>query len=154
MSDYHVNIFWSDEDGGYIADIPDLEACSAFGATAEEALAELGEAMNQTSASADREVDEFEIAGLTTVRGSIVNAPLVAQCRANLECSVTQIIETGTQPNLSAVVFGEIVAYQVDESVLDDTGRIDSAELDVIGRMGGRSYTYTRDTFELDRPAG
>ena len=116
--------------------------------------AELGEAMNQISASADREVDEFEIAGLTTVRGSIVNAPLVAQCRANLECSVTQIIETGTQPNLSAVVFGEIVAYQVDESVLDDTGRIDSAELDVIGRMGGRSYTYTRDTFELDRPAG
>ncbi len=40
MSDYHINIFWSDEDGGYIADIPDLEACSAFGATAEEALGE------------------------------------------------------------------------------------------------------------------
>ena len=38
MKDYHINIFWSDEDGGYIADIPDLEACSAFGATAEEAL--------------------------------------------------------------------------------------------------------------------
>jgi hypothetical protein len=28
----------SDEDGGYIADIPDLEACSAFGTTPEEAL--------------------------------------------------------------------------------------------------------------------
>ena len=31
MSDYHINIFYSDEDGGYIADIPDLESCSAFG---------------------------------------------------------------------------------------------------------------------------
>ena len=41
MSDYHINIFFSDEDGGYIADIPDLEACSAFGSTAEEALAEV-----------------------------------------------------------------------------------------------------------------
>lgn len=41
MSDYHINIFYSDEDGGYIADIPDLEACSAFGATAEEALGEV-----------------------------------------------------------------------------------------------------------------
>lgn len=41
MSDYHINIFYSDEDGGYIADIPDLESCSAFGRTAEEALAEL-----------------------------------------------------------------------------------------------------------------
>jgi len=41
MKDYHINIFYSDEDGGYIADIPDLEACSAFGATAEEALKEV-----------------------------------------------------------------------------------------------------------------
>lgn len=41
MKDYHVNIFYSDEDGGYIADIPDLEGCSAFGNTAEEALKEL-----------------------------------------------------------------------------------------------------------------
>jgi predicted RNase H-like HicB family nuclease len=41
VKDYHINIFYSDEDGGYIADIPDLKACSAFGTTAEEALREL-----------------------------------------------------------------------------------------------------------------
>jgi predicted RNase H-like HicB family nuclease len=41
MGDYHINIFYSEEDGGYIADIPDLEACSAFGATPEEALREV-----------------------------------------------------------------------------------------------------------------
>lgn len=41
MKDYHINIFWSDEDGGYIADIPDLDACSAFGKTPAEALAEV-----------------------------------------------------------------------------------------------------------------
>ncbi len=41
MKDYHVNIFFSEADGGYIADIPDLEACSAFGATPVEALAEV-----------------------------------------------------------------------------------------------------------------
>ena len=44
MKDYHINIFYSDEDGGYIADIPDLDACSAFGSSAEEALAEVGRA--------------------------------------------------------------------------------------------------------------
>lgn len=38
MQDYHINIFYSEEDGGYIADIPDLEACSAFGETPHEAL--------------------------------------------------------------------------------------------------------------------
>jgi predicted RNase H-like HicB family nuclease len=41
MKDYHINIFYSDEDGGYIADIPDLKSCSAFGETAEEALGEV-----------------------------------------------------------------------------------------------------------------
>jgi len=41
MSDYHINIFYSEEDAGYIADIPDLDSCSAFGKTPEEALAEV-----------------------------------------------------------------------------------------------------------------
>ncbi|MEA2702502.1 MAG: hypothetical protein QOD63_447, partial [Actinomycetota bacterium] len=41
VSDYHINVFWSDEDEGYIADIPDLEGCSAFGETPEQALAEV-----------------------------------------------------------------------------------------------------------------
>ena len=40
MKDYHINIFFSEEDGGYIADIPDLRHCSAFGETPEQALAE------------------------------------------------------------------------------------------------------------------
>jgi len=41
MKDYHINIFYSDEDEGYIADIPDLKYCSASGDTPEEALREV-----------------------------------------------------------------------------------------------------------------
>ncbi len=41
MKDYHINIFYSEDDEGYIADIPDLEMCSAFGETPAEALAEV-----------------------------------------------------------------------------------------------------------------
>ncbi|HEY0557473.1 MAG TPA: type II toxin-antitoxin system HicB family antitoxin [Thermoanaerobaculia bacterium] len=44
MTDYHINIFYSQEDGGYIADIPDLEACSAFGLTPSAALSALEQA--------------------------------------------------------------------------------------------------------------
>jgi predicted RNase H-like HicB family nuclease len=39
--DYAINIFWSDEDGEYIAIVPDLRGCSASGATPEEALREI-----------------------------------------------------------------------------------------------------------------
>ncbi len=41
MHKYHINIFFSDEDDGYIADVPDLRHCSAFGETPEIALAEV-----------------------------------------------------------------------------------------------------------------
>jgi predicted RNase H-like HicB family nuclease len=41
MRDYHINIFYSLEDEGYIADIPDLKYCSAFEETPEEALNEV-----------------------------------------------------------------------------------------------------------------
>lgn len=41
MRDYHINIFYSEDDGRYIADIPDLEACSAIGETPDEALREV-----------------------------------------------------------------------------------------------------------------
>lgn len=41
MSDYHINVFYSEEDGGYIADVPDLTSCSAFGSSPEEAMREV-----------------------------------------------------------------------------------------------------------------
>ncbi len=44
-SKYHINLFWSDEDICWIADLPDLKYCSAHGPTPEDALAEIQIAM-------------------------------------------------------------------------------------------------------------
>lgn len=55
MKDYHINIFYSDEDEAYVADIPDLAHCSALGATAEEALHEVGTARDAWLESARAE---------------------------------------------------------------------------------------------------
>ena len=52
MSEYHINIFFSDEDASWVADIPDLDACSAFGRTPEEALTEVEKAKGLWLASA------------------------------------------------------------------------------------------------------
>jgi predicted RNase H-like HicB family nuclease len=41
LNHYHINLFWSDEDKCFVADIPDLQFCSAFGDTREEALKEV-----------------------------------------------------------------------------------------------------------------
>jgi len=45
MPRYEIDIFWSDEDGGFIANVPELPYCSAFGETYEEALQEARAAM-------------------------------------------------------------------------------------------------------------
>ena len=61
MRDYHINVFYSEEDGAYVADIPDLDACSACGATAEQALAEVlraKEAWLATAKEAGRPIPE------------------------------------------------------------------------------------------------
>jgi predicted RNase H-like HicB family nuclease len=52
MSDYHINVFYSDDDGSYVADIPDLEACSALGSSPEDALAEVERAKEAWLAAA------------------------------------------------------------------------------------------------------
>ena len=52
MTEYRINVSYSAEDGGYIADIPELAFCSAFGATPEEALAEVELAKEAWLASA------------------------------------------------------------------------------------------------------
>jgi len=44
MYDVEVVIRHNEDRGGYIADIPDLKACSAFGKTPAEALAEVEQA--------------------------------------------------------------------------------------------------------------
>jgi predicted RNase H-like HicB family nuclease len=49
---YHINLFWSDEDGCWIADVPDLRYCSAHGNTPAEAIASIEEAIEGWLATA------------------------------------------------------------------------------------------------------
>ncbi len=52
MNRYAIIVFWSEEDGAWVADVPDLKSCSAFGATPEEAVAEVRVAMDAWLAAA------------------------------------------------------------------------------------------------------
>jgi predicted RNase H-like HicB family nuclease len=42
---YHINLFWSEEDQCWIADVPDLKPCSAHGQTRSEAVANINDAI-------------------------------------------------------------------------------------------------------------
>ncbi|HVH78151.1 MAG TPA: type II toxin-antitoxin system HicB family antitoxin [Stellaceae bacterium] len=45
IAKYHIDLFWSEDDAAWVADVPDLQSCSAFGDTPAKALAEVEQAM-------------------------------------------------------------------------------------------------------------
>jgi predicted RNase H-like HicB family nuclease len=52
MNRYAIVAFWSEDDGMWVADAPDLKSCSAFGDTPGQAVAELRIAMEAWLAAA------------------------------------------------------------------------------------------------------
>ena len=112
---------------------------------------DLAEAMNATSATHPAEVDEFEAVGLAKREAEAVDAPAVADAPAVFECRLDRVIEVGRAPMGSHVVLGEVVAFVVDERLLDGT-RVDQVELDPIGRHAGNAYSRANVLFELVRP--
>jgi flavin reductase (DIM6/NTAB) family NADH-FMN oxidoreductase RutF len=112
---------------------------------------DLAQAMNATSATVAADVDEFELVGLTAVQGDIVDAPMVAESPASMECRATNFVPVSDQPGCSVVVFGEVVRYHVRPGVLEGT-RVNLDVLAPVGRLSGPAYSHTRDRFDMIRP--
>lgn len=113
--------------------------------------ADLAAAMNQTAATLPHGVSEFAHAGLTAVDGTLVDAPLVAECAASMECRVTQHFHVGRADGGNRVIVGEVVAFHIADDLLDGT-RVDPALLQSIGRLAGNWYATTEQRFSLARP--
>ena len=109
------------------------------------------EQMNQTAAEVPPEVDEFELSGLTPLSSEVVKAPRVAESPVQMECKLRQIITISDQPGGGNIVIGEVVRFHVREDIVNDY-RVDPNKLDAVGRMGGPTYSRTRDHFDLERP--
>ncbi len=61
MYKYAIEICYSEEDGGYIAVVPELAGCSAFGVSEEDALKEIMTAIElwlQTAGKERREIPQ------------------------------------------------------------------------------------------------
>jgi flavin reductase (DIM6/NTAB) family NADH-FMN oxidoreductase RutF len=108
-------------------------------------------AANDTAAEVPPEVDEFQLAGLTTVPSEAVRPPRVAESPAQMECKLLQVIYVGREPGAGVIVLGEVVRFHLREDLLEDF-RIDPAGLDAVGRMAGNTWVRTRDRIELVRP--
>ena len=94
-----------------------------------------------------KEVDEFELTGLTPVKSDLVRSPRVGESPVSLECRLHRVIELGD----AHFTVGEIVLAHVADDVLTD-GRVDVAKLKPAGRLGGDGYSIVRDVAYHARP--
>lgn len=113
--------------------------------------ASLAQQMNQTSFEYDHGEDELAATGLTSLPSEIVRPPRVAESPIQMECELIQVVELGEGPLAPHLTIGKILMVHVADQVLVD-GKIQSDRLDLIGRMGGAEYCYTRQKFEMPRP--
>jgi flavin reductase (DIM6/NTAB) family NADH-FMN oxidoreductase RutF len=145
-----VLLFSTGMNDGQVKDsLANVRASGVF--TANLVDHDLSVAMNETAAEVATSVDEFGLAGLTAKEFGTVKAPGVAEAKAVLECRVVNEVILGNTPLTHAVTFGEVVAFHIDDEVLDGT-RIDAIALDALGRLAGTNYATTREQFSLDRP--
>lgn len=117
----------------------------------------LAEAANESSASVAQDVDEFMLAGVTPVKGDLVQAPMVAESPVNFECRLTQHLQLqnadGT-PLDSWLILGEVVAVHIDDALLE-SGIYQTSKAQPVLRAGGPSawYGISEDQrFDLQRP--
>lgn len=107
------------------------------------------DAMNISSATLGRNVDEFERAGLAAAECETINCARVADAPAALECKLTQVIDLPGRSN--RLVLGEVVGIHIRDNCLRD-GRFDVTTFQPLARLGYRDYSRVTDLFELARP--
>ena len=121
------------------------------------ATMDLAKQMNATAAHLARDVNEFEVAGLTQAPCKLVNVPRVAESPVSFECKVTQIIQLQGANGEKAqawLTLGEVVGVHIDKAMVRD-GVYQTQLARPIARAGrkGDYFVMTPETmFEMVRP--
>ncbi len=83
-----------------------------------------------------RKVNKFQKCGWEIHPSEAVKAPTIADCPIALECRVTDVIPMGTHD----VFMADIVSVSVDESILDENGKLCMDKADLIAYAHGEYY--------------
>jgi flavin reductase (DIM6/NTAB) family NADH-FMN oxidoreductase RutF len=88
-----------------------------------------------------RDVNKFELTGLTPEKASVIDVPIIKECPVALECIVKNVLELGSHDMFVA----EIVAVQAEESLLDEKGKLVMEKADLICYSHGKYWTLGKE---------
>jgi flavin reductase (DIM6/NTAB) family NADH-FMN oxidoreductase RutF len=107
------------------------------------------DAMNSSSASLPREVDEFAHAGVEKAPCETIACARVAGAPASLECRVSRIVRLAGPSNWA--VMGLVTGVHLRDNCLVE-GRFDVTRYQPMARLGYRDYAAVREVFSMLRP--
>jgi flavin reductase (DIM6/NTAB) family NADH-FMN oxidoreductase RutF len=115
------------------------------------AIHDLREAMNQSSARVDQ--DEFEVAGLAKAECVKVKPPRVAASPVALECRHFRTLDLPNDAGevSNYLVVGRVVGIHIDDRFIVD-GRINTAAMKPIARLGYAEYATVEQVWKMRRP--
>ena len=110
--------------------------------------------MSLSSCDYDKYTNEFQKAGFTEEKSTLVRPPMVKESKIKLECKVNQVIPLGTEGGAGNLVIAEILMMHIDESVLNADNKIDQTKLDLVARLGANWYARVNanNLFEVPKP--
>jgi flavin reductase (DIM6/NTAB) family NADH-FMN oxidoreductase RutF len=99
-------------------------------------------------------INEFEKAGFTMLPSQLVRPPRVAESPVQMECIITEVIHLGENPGAGNLILAEIKVIHINEEILDETGKIDQAKIDLVARLGGDWYCRVtpENLFKVAKP--
>ena len=100
----------------------------------------MAEQMSLTSTEYDRNINEFEKAGLTQEKSVLVKPPRVKESPISYECKVLEVKRIGESGGSANLVICEVVMIHINEELLNEKGYIDPYKADIVGRLGGPYY--------------
>ena len=114
---------------------------------------EMVQQMSLSSTEYEKGVNEFKKAGFTEIASTFVKPPRVGESPVQFECKVNDVVSLGTEGGAGNLIICEVVQMHIDESILDDVGRIDPVKIDTVARMGGNWYNRSKEgIFEIPKP--
>jgi flavin reductase (DIM6/NTAB) family NADH-FMN oxidoreductase RutF len=91
--------------------------------------------------------DEFKQCGLTPRLGQVVSAPIVAEAKVSLECTVYDIIPI--KRSNSTLLLAEIKIFHIRDTILDDKQCADPKQFNPLVRMGSGQYASIDEVFTI-----
>jgi flavin reductase (DIM6/NTAB) family NADH-FMN oxidoreductase RutF len=110
------------------------------------------EQMNTTSQSVAPNVNEFELANVTSIESIYIKPKRVKESLVQFECEMVHHYYIENHQNGGAcIIIGKIITMHIDDSILMENHKINIEKYQPVARLAGSNYSKLGEIFSIKR---